>query len=547
MDNNSGMIYASGPTYADSINPASVNPSTATDFTSFGTSLSGGQYYYYLSYLDFDTSQFATTPDELFLLFFSQNNGVTIHLAVHDYGTLDTTDFLTPTDLSGLTIHQTVTLHNFGRATQLVSLDTTGLTIGNTWRFVVFTDDQLNAVVPVDDTQVYSVYAVLTGRTDFVDPGGAASYATEVATDSPIVWWRLNETVGTIAADSSGNSSTGTFVNTPTLGVPGFTADGNFAATFAQANDSKVVGNVSIANDFSTSGFSMEAIFETGAVDGGVSNYFAVSGFENHGEVDFEFFDPNQQDLTTGIFDFFVNPPAGGLVSYVLALFKANTITHLIGTIPIGGNINQALLYVNGDTWQSIWSTPVVQVHDYTGFMDHWFYAGGDGFNGTPGDNLDGTIDEPALYATALSRTRALRHYSSIFVPTVPGVVSDAVGTIDSLFTTFHITAHVTDTVGTTDSATDTQLVDEILTPKISSLLQTHLRTVPARSLRFVKPVQRYVDRQHAIKAPLDNEANFAVNYYYSGFSTDSEYDVFTAEATGDNQRQLTRQNEPTT
>lgn len=47
------------------------------------------------------------------------------------------------------------------------------------------------------------------------------TYSAEVLTSTPLVYLRLGESSGTVATDSSGNSRTGTYYNTPTLGVTG--------------------------------------------------------------------------------------------------------------------------------------------------------------------------------------------------------------------------------------------------------------------------------------------------------------------------------------
>lgn len=39
--------------------------------------------------------------------------------------------------------------------------------------------------------------------------------------DTPLAYWRLGESGGSVAADSSGNGHGGTYVGSPTLGVPG--------------------------------------------------------------------------------------------------------------------------------------------------------------------------------------------------------------------------------------------------------------------------------------------------------------------------------------
>jgi hypothetical protein len=47
------------------------------------------------------------------------------------------------------------------------------------------------------------------------------SYQGEVLVDSPVGYWRLGETSGTIANDETANNLDGTYVNAPTLGVAG--------------------------------------------------------------------------------------------------------------------------------------------------------------------------------------------------------------------------------------------------------------------------------------------------------------------------------------
>ncbi len=85
-----------------------------------------------------------------------------------------------------------------------------------------------------------------------------ASYATTVgATSGLVTWWRLGETAGTSAADSKG-SSTGTFTNSPTLGVAGAIAgDANTAVQLDGTNDHVV------ATRTSTSDFSIELWFKS--------------------------------------------------------------------------------------------------------------------------------------------------------------------------------------------------------------------------------------------------------------------------------------------
>ncbi len=70
------------------------------------------------------------------------------------------------------------------------------------------------------------VFAIPSGR------GEAATYPEEVLADNPIGYWRLNETSGTTAFDSSGNARDATYVGGVSLGASGALASGDDAAQF---------------------------------------------------------------------------------------------------------------------------------------------------------------------------------------------------------------------------------------------------------------------------------------------------------------------------
>ena len=86
------------------------------------------------------------------------------------------------------------------------------------------------------------------------------SYSSEVLTDSPLLYWRFEETSGTSAADSSGNGKTGTYVSSPTLGATGLISDG--VAVGLNGSGQYVYGPASETTT-STTQFSAEAWFKT--------------------------------------------------------------------------------------------------------------------------------------------------------------------------------------------------------------------------------------------------------------------------------------------
>ena len=111
------------------------------------------------------------------------------------------------------------------------------------------------------------------GAQDVSDPvtitatssGGGTGYSQTVLADSPRAYWRLGEASGTSAADASGNGRTGSYVASPTLGVPGaLTGDSNTAVGF---NGSSQYVNVPYMAALNPAQFTVEAwAFVTGGV-----------------------------------------------------------------------------------------------------------------------------------------------------------------------------------------------------------------------------------------------------------------------------------------
>ena len=99
-------------------------------------------------------------------------------------------------------------------------------------------------------------------------PGAACrqpdgTYPSTIAADSPTGYWRLNETSGTTAADSSGGAQSGAYANVTLGAAGGLPGDTDKAATF-NGTTSYVLVNSTAASDFErTDPFSIEAWIKT--------------------------------------------------------------------------------------------------------------------------------------------------------------------------------------------------------------------------------------------------------------------------------------------
>jgi hypothetical protein len=83
------------------------------------------------------------------------------------------------------------------------------------------------------------VLGLVSGVVSLVGTGlhaaAVSRYASTVLADHPLGYWRLGESSGTTAFDSSGNGHNGTYVGGVTLGVPGLIGNGDpdTAASFS--------------------------------------------------------------------------------------------------------------------------------------------------------------------------------------------------------------------------------------------------------------------------------------------------------------------------
>lgn len=106
------------------------------------------------------------------------------------------------------------------------------------------------------------------------------AFQSAVTANSPYLYYRLGESSGTTAADSSGNSRDGTYLNSPTLGVPG-ALSGDTAATFS-ASSQQAVTTANAAGFGSLMGnASWEFLFKTTDT----ATQMALGGSENTGSV----------------------------------------------------------------------------------------------------------------------------------------------------------------------------------------------------------------------------------------------------------------------
>ncbi len=235
-----------------------------------------------------------------------------------------------------------------------------------------------------------------------------AGYAGTILGDSPIAYYRLDETNGsTIAHDYAGGND-GRY-HSVTLDQAGYSVvDSDKAAAFAGSGS--YVGDISgTAVNFqgsTTPAFSVEA-WVYGSSDQQEGATILAKGTGTTGGSANEQF---ALDVSSGAFRFFVRNPAG-------TIFEANAATgpdgswhHLVGVYDGPGG--QLALYVDGELAGST-GAPATGVH-----ASSFAVSIGSKRSGVAPDydlTFDGIIDEVAIYGTALNLEQVRAHYGAAY------------------------------------------------------------------------------------------------------------------------------------
>jgi hypothetical protein len=224
------------------------------------------------------------------------------------------------------------------------------------------------------------------------------SYSSEVLADSPVGYWRLDETSGTNAADSSGNSHSGTYNGSPTLNQASLlVSDANASVNFDGVDDYINLSNPSALR--LTSAFTLEAWARIPS--GETSEAAVIAGSYDGSRVNYTlaFFDGSASSLK----------PAVGFYNGSWHMCQsADSLTldaahHIVGTWD-GTDLK---IYVDNVLKNTVTpgSSPTTGTSDY--------YIGSRWDNAASPQKFKGRIDEVAIYGTNIGATRIAAHYTA--------------------------------------------------------------------------------------------------------------------------------------
>lgn len=236
------------------------------------------------------------------------------------------------------------------------------------------------------------------------------SYAQTVLSNNPSFFWRLGDTSGTTATDSSPNNFTGTYQSGTSQGAPGPIGGDPTTATSFNGTSNGLVTAAQSANNPQV--FSIELWFKTTTNQGGRLMGFGNAQTGTSSNYDRQIYMMNDGQLTFGVYNsgikFIESPDVynDGQWHYAVATEGPSGMTFYVDGQLIGTNAN---------------TTP----QSYTGY----WRVGGDNLNG--GWNLDpwgsnsqgttqpasyyfnGAIGDVAVYPTALSAAQVAAHYAA--------------------------------------------------------------------------------------------------------------------------------------
>jgi hypothetical protein len=221
-------------------------------------------------------------------------------------------------------------------------------------------------------------------------PAATSTYRSDVLSDGPAAYWRLGEASGTVAATEVGTSS-GTYQNGVTLGQPGaLLGDADTAASFDGVNDIVSVPHSSSLN--ATTGATIEAWVKR-SKSGAWQNILAKPGNGAAAAQNYALW-LNTTNQPVAIF--------GNGSSSVSAYAPAIDTNwhHIVATYDNA----TARVYVDGVLKVSTNSSVQLTANSQPLLI------------GRTTDNLrifGGTLDEVAVYPTALSATRIQAHYTA--------------------------------------------------------------------------------------------------------------------------------------
>ena len=224
-----------------------------------------------------------------------------------------------------------------------------------------------------------------------IQPVPKDAYGATVYGQSPTLFYRLGEAAGTTATDSSTSLSPGDYSGGVTLGQAGALAGVSDTAVGFDGTSGLLASHTSYV---SPTTYSLEAWFNTTTKRGGKLIGFGNMASGLSGSYDRHVYMQNDGTLVFGTYTGTKN------VITTPAAYNDGKWHAVVATQSSSGMV----LYVDG---VQVGTNPQTGAQNYTGY----WRIGGDSTWGSASPYFAGTLDEVAVYPTALTAAQASRHY----------------------------------------------------------------------------------------------------------------------------------------
>jgi PKD repeat protein len=295
---------------------------------------------------------------------------------------------------------QGMQLYVDGKRVAVDPATTSGQTYWGHWRIGGDNTWSGNRYIPgsIDETAVYPGvlthaqilnHYTLSGRTANIPVAPADAYGAAVFANDPLFYYRLGETAGPAAVDSGSQENPGAYAGTYALGTTG--AVKGTSNTAARFTNGSVASNSTVTNPTT---YSTEIWFKTETTRGGKITGFGnrQSGLSNN--YDRHVYMQDDGRLVFGTYTNFENKITS-VDSYNDGEWHLATATQSSAGMR---------LYVDGEL---VGSHSQTSAQNYTGY----WRAGGDTTWGSSNAYFDGSLDEFAVYQTALSASAVAARY----------------------------------------------------------------------------------------------------------------------------------------
>ena len=230
--------------------------------------------------------------------------------------------------------------------------------------------------------------------------GGSSTYASTVLADSPLAYYRLDDTAGT-ATDASGHGLSGTYGSTIHTGATSPLATEHAAAADFPGGAWNEAGIIRVPENPQlepTKALTVEVWARTASI----SSDGALLSYGNNVDAPFQPY-AIKSNAGTNVFVFAVNVNGVHQLVASKTAFAAGPTYHVVGTF----DGNQVALYVNGNLETSVPASGTITNYDTVNGLA----IGGRYVNLS--NNYDGTLSNVAIYGTALSQQRVRAHYTA--------------------------------------------------------------------------------------------------------------------------------------